>query len=191
MGTRLGAPGPENKTSPIHRDSTISLVLLDAGKAAAAQPNRDRDSSPNTPNATVAPFGTLTIRRRVQNNTGGDVTRLRFRIVEVTTSPGGGGQADLRAITSTSGSVSNIHDTVTCVDRTAGSASNCTVTVEGTTLEQPPNQTIGGGYNSTLALGTVTPGSPLHAGNSMELQFVLGIVQPGAFRILVIVEALP
>ncbi|HEX3558566.1 MAG TPA: Calx-beta domain-containing protein, partial [Pyrinomonadaceae bacterium] len=191
MGTRLGAPGPENKTSPIRRDSTISLVLLDGGKAAAAVPNRDRDATPNTPNATVAPFGTLTIRRRVQNNTGADVTRLRFRIVEITTSPGGGGQADLRAITSTNSSVSNIHDSVTCVDRTAGTASNCTVTVQGTTLEQPPNQPIGGGYNSTLALGTVTPGSPLHAGSSMELQFVLGIVQPGSFRILVIVEALP
>jgi hypothetical protein len=197
MGQHLGAPGPENKTSPINRDLTMPLVLLDMSKAQAAVPNRFRDPTPNTPNATVAPFGTLSVRRRVQNNTGGPVTRLRFRIVEFTTFPPGPGQADLRAITSSPVSVSNVHDTTTCVDRTSGTASNCTVTVKGTLLEQPPDQTppppgIGGGWNSTLSVDlSGLPGGKLAANQSVEVQLLLGIVQPGNFRILIIVEALP
>jgi VCBS repeat-containing protein len=196
MGQRLGAPGPENKVSPINRNSPnnspISVQLLDSGVSFAGVPNRFRDPTSNTPNATVAPFGTLSIRRRVQNNTGGDVTRLRFRIIEITTFPNSAGNADLRAITSSDVSVSNIHDSTTCVDRTAGTASNCTVKVKGTLLEQPPNQTKGGGYNSSWSVDlSGLSGGKLANGQSVEVQLQLGVVQPGSFRILVIVEALP
>ena len=193
MGQRLGAPGPENKTSPIHRDSTISMQLLDSSVSSSANINRFRDPTPNTPNANTAAFGTLSIRRRVANNTGGDVTRLRFRIIEITTFPNAAGNADLRAITSSDASVSNVHDTTTCVDRTAGTASNCTVTVKGTLLEQPPTQTSkGGGYNSTLSVDlSGLPGGKLAAGQSTEVQLQLGVMQPGSFRVLVIIEALP
>ena len=116
------------------------------------------------------------------------MTRLRFRIVELTTYPSpGGGVADLRAITSTSVSVSAIGDSGTC----SPAATPCTLTVEGTTLEQPPNQSEGGGYNSTLSAGTVTLGTPLANNTAINLQFTLGIQTTGTFRFYIIVEALP
>ncbi len=192
MGQQLGAPGPENKTSPINRDTTVAIFSLDSSISPSGAPNRDRVSTPNTPNATVGAFGTLSFRRRIQNNTGGPVTRLRFRIVNVTTLPPGAGDADLRAITSSNVSVSNVHDTTTCVDRTAGTASNCTVLVRGTLLEQPPNQTKGGAYNSTMSVDlSGLPGGSLANGQSIELQFQTGVMQTGHFRFIVIVEALP
>jgi hypothetical protein len=182
----LGAPGPENQTSPIRRDTNgIGGLLLDNTRAVTAPPNRARDLSSNPGNNST--FGTLTIRRRITNSTGGNVTRLRFRIVEMTTFPSpGGGQADLRAITSTSVSVSGIGDAGTCNP----SGTPCAVMVEGTTLETP-NQPNGGGFNSTLAAGTVTVGTPLAQGASINLQFVLGVQTTGAFRFLIIIEALP
>jgi len=115
------------------------------------------------------------------------VTRLRFRIINVTTLPPAVGDADLRAITSVNVSVSGIQDAGTC----SPSAPPCTVSVLGTTLEQPPSQSIGGGYNATLAVGTITIGTPLAPGASANVQFQVGVMQTGHFRFLVIVEALP
>jgi hypothetical protein len=189
MGQLLGAPGPQNKTSGVQRNATLVMPLLDSTIAASGAPNRVRDNTPNTPNSTIGPLGTLSIRRRIQNNTGGDVTALRFRIIDITSFPSPVGTADLRATTSSDVAVSNIHDTTTCVDRTAGTASNCTVNVKGTTLEQPPNQTKGGAFNSSLKVDlTGLPGSKLAAGSSVEIQLLFGVVQPGHFRVLVNVE---
>jgi hypothetical protein len=187
---RLGAPGPENLASPIRRDATgaISGTLLDTTKAASADPNRFRNFTPGSPNTSSQ--GTLSIRRRFKNNTGAAVTRLRFRIVEVTTFPSTG-LADLRAIDSTSVSVLNVNDGTTCAANGVPPTAPCTVTVQGTTLEQPPNQTLGGGYNATLAAGTVTLGTPLANNASISLQFLMGVQTPGTFRLLIIVEALP
>ncbi|MDT7542417.1 MAG: large repetitive protein [Acidobacteriota bacterium] len=199
---RLGAPGPENKTSPINRGATIKSSLLDATQSSSLSPNRVRNSSSYTDVAPtvgsgtgVYSSGTLSIRRRFTNNTGGNVTRLRFRVVQMTTLPAGAGVADLRLITSSDVSQTGINDAATCT-ASGTSAPNCTVTVRGTTLEQPPTQTLGGGYNSTVGAGTVatgmiTTGTPLGAGNSINLQFLLGVKQAGSFTFLVIVEALP
>jgi hypothetical protein len=63
--------------------------------------------------------------------------------------------------------------------------------VHGTTLETPPIQLKGGGLNSTLASGTVTLGTPLANGASINVQFLLGVQQPGTFRFLINIEALP
>ncbi|MGH9881106.1 MAG: hypothetical protein ACRD6N_06685, partial [Pyrinomonadaceae bacterium] len=84
-GQRLGAPGPENLSSPINRNFLVAGNLLDATVAGANAPNRVRDFTPDAPNNST--FGTLSIRRRFVNNTGGTVTRLRFRIVDQTTFP--------------------------------------------------------------------------------------------------------
>jgi len=187
----LGAPGPENLTSPILRGAPgpIALFLLDASVPQASSPNRLRDFTNDPGNASQ--FGTLSVRRRVKNNTGANVTRLRFRIVEITTSPSPnpGTIADLRVRTSVTAMVGPINDAATCAPAAAG----CTVTVQGLTLEQPPNQlaNIGGGYNATLAAGTITMGAPLANGASANVQFLLGIQQTGSFRFLVIIEALP
>jgi hypothetical protein len=127
-------------------------------------------------------FGTLTIRRRFTNNTAGNITRLRFRIIDITTlnSPnvsGGAQQADMRARTS--------------ADATVIVTGGGSVTVRGTTLETPPAQAAGGGSNSTLSAGIITLGAPLAPGASIDIQWLLGLQQTGRFRFFVNVEALP
>ncbi|HEX7312956.1 MAG TPA: Calx-beta domain-containing protein [Pyrinomonadaceae bacterium] len=185
---RLGAPGPENLSSPVRRDTSgIGAASLDGSVASSAPPNRARSFT----SGANAAFGTLTIRRRVVNNTGGNVTRLRFRIIEMTTFPSpGGGQSDLRALSSVSASVGPVNDPTTCTAAGAG-APPCTVTVQGTTLEEPPAQPNGGGINSTLAAGTVTMATPLANNASLNVQFVLGIQTSGSFRFYIIIEAQP
>ena len=136
-------------------------------------------------------FGTLTIRRRVTNNTGGDVTRLRFRIIELTSYPVPPGTADLRARTSVDEvSVGPIHDAGTCAAAGEGSPP-CSLTVRGLTLEEPPAQSGGGGINATLAAGTVTLATPLADGASLPVSFLPGVQATGTFRFLITVEALP
>ena len=175
-GQRLGAPGPENLASPLLRNSTFFTTLLDPLVAAADPPNRVRDFTSDALNNST--FGTLSIRRAFTNNTGAPVTRLRFRIIEITSLPPAGATiADLRA--RNSGMI-----TVTLTG--GGSA-----TVEGTTVETPPTQPLGGGFGSTMAAGTITPGTPLMPGGTINLQFLLGVQQTGLFRFFVNIEALP
>jgi hypothetical protein len=184
-GQRLGAPGPQDLASPIQRNAQMPLVLLDSSQPQASPPNRVRDLTSDTPNN--AAFGTLDVRRRVINNTGTSVTRLRFRIIDLTTFPAPSGIADLRPRTSTTIVVSGINDSGTCL----GGIQPCTVTVYGTTLEQPPGQPRGGGFNSSLSVDTVTLADPLPPGVSVNVRFVIGVMQPGSFRFLLNVEALP
>jgi hypothetical protein len=186
-GQRLGAPGPENLASPIQRNATIANALLDATVDKANPPNQVRDfTSVPAQNST---FGTLSLRRRFVNNTGANVTRLRFRVIDITAFPAPSGFADLRPRTSSSVVVAGINDSVTCT--AAGQATPCTVTVNGTTLETPPSQPNGGAFNSSLSAGTITLGTPLANGASIDVQFLLGIQQTGLFKIYVNIEALP
>jgi hypothetical protein len=180
-GQRLGAPGPENLSSPIQRNASFAVNLLDTCVAAASPPNRVRDFTSDPPNNST--FGTLDIRRTVVNNTGGNVTRLRWRVIDITTFPAPSGIADLRPRTSTT--------VVVTVDRPPCGSGTSNVSVSGTTLEQPPSQANGGGFNSSLSSGTVTLGTPLANGASLDLRFLLGIQQTGSFKFYVNVDALP
>lgn len=188
-GQNLGAPGPENLSSPVQRNSQFAVTNLDTTISAAAPPNRVRDFTVDPANNST--FGTLDPRKRVTNSTGAPVTRLRFRIVDLTTFPAPSGIADLRPRTSTLVVVSGINDAATCLASNGVATTPCTVNVEGTTLEQPPSQLNGGGFNSTLSAGTVTLGTPLADGASVNLHFPLGIQQTGKFKFFVNVEALP
>jgi large repetitive protein len=183
-GQHLGAPGPENLASPINRNSSIPALLLDATIAAASSPNRVRDFTV-VPNGSS---GTLTVRRRFVNNTGGPVTRLRFRIVDISTLPVPGGIANLRGLDSSNIVISGINDSQTCTTTGTPGTAPCQVTVQGTVVEQPPTQTLGGANNSTM---TVTLGTPLPAGASINVQFVLGVNQTGSFKFFFNIEALP
>lgn len=171
----LGAPGPENLSSPIQRNTAVGFQFLDPTVADHIWPNRERNSTPDSANAST--FGTMTIRRTLINYTAGNITRLRFRIVDFTTHPSGS-FADLRARTSSATVI-----LVQGVNRT----------VQGTTLEQPPMQPnyVGGGYNSTLSVGTVSLAQPLAPGASVDVQFLLGVQKTGAFRFMLNVEILP
>jgi hypothetical protein len=180
-GQRLGAPGPENLSSPIERNASFNVGLLDICVAAASPPNRVRDFTSDPANNST--FGTLDIRRTVTNNTGGNVTRLRFRIIDITTFPAPSGFADLRPRTSTA--------VVVTVDRPPCGSGTSNVTVEGTALEQPPSQPNGGGFNSSLSAGVVTLATPIANGASVDVRWLLGIQQTGTFKIYVNVEALP
>jgi CSLREA domain-containing protein len=187
-GQRLGAPGPENLASPIRRDTGgILLPLLDSSVSSTVAPNRFRDLTSNPPLQTN---GTMEVRRRVQNTTGGTVTRLRFRIVDITTFPSpGAGTADLRVLTSSDAVISNINDAATCASTGTPATTPCQVTAKATTLETPPTQGSGGGYNSTV---TVTlPGGGLLNNQSIDVNFKLGVVVSGTFRFKLIIEALP
>jgi hypothetical protein len=64
------------------------------------------------------------------------------------------------------------------------------VTVLGTTLEQPPTQTKGGGFNSSLSSDTVTLATPLAPGDSINVHFLLGVQQTGSFKFFINVELL-
>jgi hypothetical protein len=180
-GQRLGAPGPENLSSPIQRNASFAVNLLDECVAPASPPNRVRDFTSDPPNNST--FGTLDIRRTVVNNTGGNVTRLRWRVIDITTFPAPSGIADLRPRTSTA--------VVVTVDRAPCGSGTSNVTVQGTTLEQPPSQPNGGGFNSSMSSGTVTLATPLANGASLDVRWLLGIQQTGSFKFFINVEALP
>ena len=188
-GQRLGAPGVANSGSPIQRNSTISTLLLDATVVSSAVPNRVRDFTSDPANNST--FGTLAIRRRFVNNTGAPVTRLRFRIIDLDTFPAASGFADLRPRT-TVGSVvvSGINDAATCLATGTPTTPPCSVTFDGTALDQPPPQPNGGGFNSTMS-APIPLGSPLANGASIDVQFLLGIQQTGSFRIYLNIEVLP
>lgn len=180
-GQRLGAPGPENLSSPIFRGSSITGTLLDPCVGSTTPPNRVRDFTSDPANNST--FGTLDVRRTYTNNTGGNVTRLRFRITDLTTFPAPSGFSDLRPRTSSA--------VVVTVDRAPCGAGTSNITVQGTTLEQPPSQPNGGGFNSTMSAGTVTLATPMANGASIDLRFLLGIQQTGNFKFVINVEALP
>jgi hypothetical protein len=191
---RLGAPGPENSTSPIVRQGNFKIELIFPSVCPQCPPNMQRDFTQDTANESF--FGTLEIRRKITNQTGASITRLRFRIVDITVfpsedfvrpmgttcgDPGTDCAADLRPRSSTSVVVANPD---------GGPA----VTVFGTTLEEAAaseSQPNSGGFNSSLSAGTVTLSTPLANNASINLRFLLGVQQKGWFRFTFVIEALP
>ena len=193
-GARLGAPGPENLSSPIQRNSQFSAPNLDAMVSGTSPPNRVRNFAPTPENNDT--FGTLEFRKRIVNNTGGIVTRLRFRIIDITTFPPALNRADLRALTSTDQSGITVNDPATCAALQAPPSSSptapCTVTIRGLTLEQSSltQQPNGGGFNSSLSADSVTI-APLAPGQSINIRILLGIEQTGRYKFYINVEVLP
>lgn len=179
---RLGAPGPENLSSPIQRNTVIKASLIDpqCGGFGTVESACARVRTAAGANPTNAAFGTLLIRRRFTNRTNTPVTRLRFRLVDITAGTPDGGTADLRALSGSNVSVTNTQGT--------------TFEVNGLTLEEvsapTPSQPVGGGLNSSLSVGTITLARRLAAGNSIDVEFRIGVMQGGSFRYLVNVEAL-
>jgi hypothetical protein len=176
----LGAPGPENLSSPIFREEVVLPSYVDPTAPRTGGQNRIRNSADTGANAN---FGTLIVRRKFTNLTGNPVTRLRFRIVDITTlgSPGSGGsQASLRALDA-GNVIVTLSDGVSTAD------------IKGATLEQPPDQSSnGGGVNSSYTVVLPDGGlSTSGANQSINVQFRLGVVQSGAFRFFFAVEALP
>jgi hypothetical protein len=172
----LGAAGPQNLDSPVV-EPNIGVDRFDNTIPIGSPPNRVRRlCTPMDPlveecNPARSALGTISMRRRVTNYTGADVSRLRWRLTLTTTAPAPStvGTADLRAITSS--------DIIVYGQ-----------TVKGTTLEQPPTQTVGGGWNASWSVALPTPLAP---GASMSVQFLFGVQVGGTFSVLVQTEALP
>ena len=170
-----GGAGPESLASPIQRNATIKSSLIDPAVASTSPPNRIRDNTSGGAGTPTA-FGTLEIRRKFTNTTGGPVTKLRFRVADITTTNSPNQPlADLRVL-----SIGG-----TTVTITGGAMIN----VLGTTVEMPPTQPNGGGSNSSIVVAI--PGGTLANGASVNVRFVLGVFQTGNFRFFVNVEALP
>jgi hypothetical protein len=184
----LGAPGPENSTGargPVPCSeppgaTKFTRSRLDSTQDAATAPNHVRDNTSNPANNST--FGTIDFRRRFTNNTGAPVTRLRFRITN-TINPATAGAADLRALTSSAIIVNGVNDAATC-----GGSAPCNVTVQGTTLEQPPAQANGGGVNSSLGVSTITFGTPLASGADVDVHLLFGVEQQGNYHLSIVVE---
>ena len=178
-GQRLGAPGPANLAAPV-TGNIVTNALLDSC-VANAPPNVVRDFTSDPPNNST--FGTLDVRRTFTNTSGAPITALRFRIIDLTTFPAPSGFADTRPRTST--------NMVVTVDRPPCGAGTSNITVFGTTLDQPPSQPNGGGFGSTFTVPSVTIGTPLAAGASIDLRFLLGLQQTGFARFAIVAEGTP
>jgi hypothetical protein len=181
----LGAPGPQNTSSPVNLNDLFGVGLTSPTADKDASPNRERDPSPDS----CSPLGTLLLRRSFTNNTGAFVTRLRFRVIDDTTvnSPDeslGGLQAILH-VRSSSG------ETLT------GVPGRGNVQVFGLQDEQEfmENETQCGGLNNSLSVSdgegdAFTLDNPLAPGATVDVVFLLGVQQGGHFRFFVNIEAL-
>jgi hypothetical protein len=180
-GQRLGSPGPENLASPIQRNASFLVGIPDSCVAGSLPPNQIRDlTSVPAQNST---FGTIELRRLIINDTGANVTRMRFRVTQQTTFPAPSGTADLRTRTTA--------DTTDNFSNTPCGTGTSVITILGTTLEQPPSQPNGGAFNGTLSVGTVTLGTPIPPGNAVIVRFLWGVQQTGKFRVALNIEVLP
>ena len=149
------------------RDFSLPLAVSNPASSASSGPNAVVENVAAEWGETIF-SRSLYLRRTLTNNTGKPVTRLRFRITEI--SNGGVNTAILRAL----------------------SSSDITVNgqlVKGLTLETPPSQPNGGGLNSALSAGSITLAAPLAVGAKINVQFRLGIVQGGSYRFYANVEA--
>jgi hypothetical protein len=169
----LGAPGPENLTSPLFKDDAVMTPGLVAPcVSSSVAPNRTRTGSPG---------GFMEIRRRITNNTGAPVTRLRFRVIDISTLPQPNpSTADLRVV--------NSSDSVE-----ANPCGGGTLSIRGLNLETPPSQPFGGGFNSSVSVPNtvISLGSPLAPGATIDVTFNLQVIAGGAYRFWVATEALP
>lgn len=184
----LGAPGPENLSSPILRNATVKSNYIDptctgqssspATACARVRATSDPGGGANGTN------GVLLIRRKFTNRLSVPITQLRFRVVDITTRPAPAGTADLRVLDSTARSV-NLG--------TGGTASLRALTVEdhlaGDVPPYGPAQPLGGGLNTSIAVASVTPGTPLAPNASVNIEFRLGVEQTGNFRFFINIEA--
>lgn len=159
-----GAPGPQNASSPLANNTGVPFTLFNTALGASTVPNQFVENVSVTVDGTTY-SRSLYLRRKVTNNTGATITKLRFRIIEM--SNGGVNTAILRSLNS--------------IDATVDGQP-----VKGLTLEAPAIGT--GGVNSTLCVGTIALPVQLANNASVNVQFRLGVLQGGSYRFFVNVE---
>ena len=157
---RLGVPSPANSSGAVEMNSQIIQSLFDPTVASTASPNQERDLTVTT----NADFGTLTLRRSFTNYSGAALTKMRFRLIDVTNTTATG-EADIRALNSVTATING-------------------KIVEGLTILSTPAQPKGGGLNSVLVVGPDLP-----AGATINIEFKLGVVRKGQYRYILNIEA--
>ena len=176
-GARLGTPGPQNASSPLAR-AAISIVPLDPATNQGIVPDGRYPSR----GSNLDPFGRLTLRRTITNNTSQPIKQIRFILVRTTAGASSDTNvADLRAITSVGVSAN-------------GSKVVQAIQIEAPTTPTTPSNQLsssdtgnGGGLNSSWNVGTL-PAGGLAAGASMNVEFVFGIVRLGNYNISVVIQ---
>jgi hypothetical protein len=182
----LGAPGPQRaptsssfttSSAPIHSAGTGNMLVgvIDPQQPLGSAPNALYDPASVVNGAN----GTIKFRARFTNNSGFSLVSLRYRVVNLSTLEGGAvsaGQADLRVLNSPAQSV------------TLTDTSN--VTSQALTVQIPAAQAAGGGVNSSLGEGIITPTAPLANGASTVVEFNLGVEQFGNLHFGVLAEGL-
>ncbi len=162
----LGAPGPENRTGTVTRTSNFT-VSVPSGVSSSAR---------SATSVTNGPLGTYSLRRRFKNNTGQTLTKLRFRVTDVQTLNSKviyDNQAELRVIDAT---LVGLGET----------------SLKALKVETPPQQSNGGGVNTGLVVdGTLTLAQPLGSGQSIDVEFLLGVVKDGKYQYIITIEAAP
>jgi hypothetical protein len=193
-----GSPGPENTSSPTWKSLTeMDSALIAPNVSQANSPNRhivrvpyDDTITPSGPTGVGSQYAaTMSVQRRYFNNTGQTVTRLRIRVVDMTTT-----------------NVPNIYAPSSQVDLRLLSSDGATrapagfPNLKGLTLDRAANQPRGGGINSSATAMTVNvsplataddPNTPNVIENAVDLQMLLGYTGSGKFRFFIMVEALP
>jgi hypothetical protein len=176
----LGAPGPQALDSHRSYDKfQVPITLVEPAADTHASPNHVRVGGVNS--------GTLSVRRTFTNNTNDFFIDLRFRVIEITTlnSPNtvGEQQGELRLVSSDDA-------------ETFTNSENREVVIRGTTLEYDvgcgcqPDQPNGGGLNTTVFVD-LSEVEGLDPGEPIDVQFLLNVVQSGAYRFFIYTEAIP
>jgi len=161
----LGAPGPENLSSPIVRNATIKSRLLEPTLASTASPNRVRTGTGNS--------GMVSFRRTLMNNTGQTINSFRFRVNDLSTIGNDGG-VTTRAQLALIDSIEFTYDP----DDNPGTANT---QVLGTTLEAPATTNPGGGINASLRVNFPT-GVTVASGSSFSVNITFNIIRTGSYR---------
>ncbi|HEX8131043.1 MAG TPA: LamG-like jellyroll fold domain-containing protein, partial [Pyrinomonadaceae bacterium] len=177
-GGVFGTPGPQNLHSPLQRNKTFKASPLDAGAAGSASPNRVMQATDTDGDGTTD-AAVLKIRRTFTNLTKEPISRLRFRVVDITTAPQTDNtKADLRVI--------NSRDEIVNISAEGGGG---TKIATGITLEHLSDMNAArseGGLNTSLVFPLAVP---LQPGESVDVNFWLRVAAVGEFNFLVNVEA--
>ncbi|HEX8190702.1 MAG TPA: hypothetical protein VF586_20250, partial [Pyrinomonadaceae bacterium] len=152
---------PENRTGLVSRNGGFS-VTVPPGVASSVRRNTA---------VTNGTSGTLSLRRRFTNNTGQALSKLRFRVADLSTWNSRqvfGSQAEMRVLDATLEGLSGL---------------------KATKLEAAPSQPYGGGINASLVIdGALTLSSPLTPGQSVDVEFLLGVMRGGTYQFILVVE---
>lgn len=169
--TILGAPGPENRKSPIFKVNDVIASVLDPGAGLTSAPNQVEDKT----KVDIAPLGTIASRRTFTNKTELPINKLRIRVIGITTvgsprlyNP----QAIVKVLSS--------------ADINITKSDNTTVLVKGLTIESPNNPSKGGGLNTSLIVNLEEPINP---NESVNVDTLLGSISSGRLVFNTVVEA--